>query len=89
LHNLYGCGSFGYLWNQAIEESFVEFASKIEDKKQFFITKELPLEGVTCAVNEMQELLMLELEMVVMFLMYKRTKEVIKICILVYREDII
>jgi UDP-N-acetylmuramate--alanine ligase len=52
------------------------FASKIEDKKQSFITKELPLEGVTCAVNEdaVFKALMLELEMAV-FLMYKRHKE--------------
>jgi hypothetical protein len=33
-------------------------------KKQSFITKELPLEGVTCSVNEdaVSRLLMLELE---------------------------
>jgi UDP-N-acetylmuramate--alanine ligase len=36
----------------AIEESFVEFANKVEDKSRLFITKELPLEGVTVAVNE-------------------------------------
>ncbi|MFV8332361.1 UDP-N-acetylmuramate--L-alanine ligase [Flavobacterium sp. GSP14] len=41
-----------YGTSEAIEESFVEFASKIEDKSNLFITKELPLEGVTCAVNE-------------------------------------
>lgn len=41
-----------YGTSEAIEESFVEFASKIEDKSKLFITKELPLEGVTCAVNE-------------------------------------
>ncbi|MBG6110328.1 UDP-N-acetylmuramate--alanine ligase [Flavobacterium sp. CG_9.10] len=36
----------------AIEESFIEFASKVEDKSNLFITKELHIEGVTCAVNE-------------------------------------
>ncbi|MFV8365042.1 UDP-N-acetylmuramate--L-alanine ligase [Flavobacterium sp. XS1P27] len=41
-----------YGTSEAIEESFIEFASKIEDKRNLFITKELPLEGVTCAVNE-------------------------------------
>jgi UDP-N-acetylmuramate--alanine ligase len=41
-----------YGTSQAIEESFVEFASKVEDKSNLFITKELPLEGITCAVNE-------------------------------------
>lgn len=41
-----------YGTTEAIEESFLEFASKIEDKNNLFITKELPIEGVTCAVNE-------------------------------------
>ena len=41
-----------YGTSEAIEESFIEFASKIEDKSKLFITKELPLEGVICAVNE-------------------------------------
>jgi UDP-N-acetylmuramate--alanine ligase len=41
-----------YGTSAAIEESFIEFASKVEDKKNLFITKELPIEGVTCAVNE-------------------------------------
>ena len=41
-----------YGTSQAIEESFIEFASKVEDKNNLFITKELPIEGVTCAVNE-------------------------------------
>ena len=36
----------------AIEESFREFADKIEDKNKLFITKYLPIEGVRCAVNE-------------------------------------
>ncbi len=36
----------------AIEASFVEFADKVEDKSKLFITKELPIKGVTCAVNE-------------------------------------
>ncbi|RKS15208.1 UDP-N-acetylmuramate--L-alanine ligase [Flavobacterium sp. 120] len=41
-----------YGTSEAIEESFLEFASKIEDKSNLFITKELAIEGVTCAVNE-------------------------------------
>nr|WP_315186104.1 UDP-N-acetylmuramate--L-alanine ligase [uncultured Flavobacterium sp.] len=41
-----------YGTSEAIEASFVEFANKVEDKSKLFITKELPLEGVTCAVNE-------------------------------------
>ena len=41
-----------YGTSEAIEESFMEFASKIEDKSKLFITKELPIEGVICAVNE-------------------------------------
>jgi UDP-N-acetylmuramate--alanine ligase len=41
-----------YGTTEAIQESFSEFASKITDKKKFFIAKELPLEGVECAVNE-------------------------------------
>lgn len=41
-----------YGTSEAIEESFIEFASKVEDKTKLFITKELPIEGVTCAVNE-------------------------------------
>ena len=41
-----------YGTSAAIEESFIEFASKVEDKSNLFITKELPIEGVTCAVNE-------------------------------------
>ena len=36
----------------AIEASFVEFADKVSDKSQLFITKNLPLDGVTVAVNE-------------------------------------
>ena len=36
----------------AIGASFVEFANKITDKSQLFITNELPIEGVTCAVNQ-------------------------------------
>jgi hypothetical protein len=51
LHYVNGCGPFRYLWySDAIKESFVEFANKI--KSRLFITKELPLEGVTVAVNE-------------------------------------
>ncbi len=41
-----------YGTSEEIEASFVEFANKVEDKTQLFITKELPIEGVTCAVNE-------------------------------------
>jgi UDP-N-acetylmuramate--alanine ligase len=41
-----------YGTSEAIEESFVEFANKVEDKSRLFITKLLPLEGVTIAVNE-------------------------------------
>ena len=36
----------------AIEASFVEFADKVTDKSKLFITNELPIQGVTCAVNE-------------------------------------
>jgi len=36
----------------AIEASFSEFADKVEDKTKLFITKDLPIKGVTCAVNE-------------------------------------
>jgi UDP-N-acetylmuramate--alanine ligase len=41
-----------YGTSDAIKESFVEFANKVKDKSRLFITKELPLEGVTVAVNE-------------------------------------
>ena len=37
---------------EAIEASFVEFADKVEDKSKLFITKYLPIKGITCAVNE-------------------------------------
>jgi UDP-N-acetylmuramate--alanine ligase len=36
----------------AIEASFREFADKVDDKSKLFITKELPIKGVTCAVNQ-------------------------------------
>jgi UDP-N-acetylmuramate--alanine ligase len=36
----------------AIEASFVEFADKIEDKSKLFITNDLPLEGISCTINE-------------------------------------
>jgi UDP-N-acetylmuramate--alanine ligase len=36
----------------AIEASFVEFADKVEDKSKLFRTKDLPIKGVTCAVDE-------------------------------------
>jgi hypothetical protein len=41
-----------YGTSEEIVASFVEFANKVEDKSQLFITNELPIEGVTCAVNE-------------------------------------
>ena len=41
-----------YGTSEEIEASFVEFANKVEDKSQLFITNELTIEGVTCAVNE-------------------------------------
>jgi UDP-N-acetylmuramate--alanine ligase len=41
-----------YGTSEQIEASFVEFANKVEDKSQLFITNELPIEGVICAVNE-------------------------------------
>ncbi|TDD94020.1 UDP-N-acetylmuramate--L-alanine ligase [Flavobacterium cellulosilyticum] len=36
----------------SIEASFVEFADKVTDKSKLFITTDLPLKGITCAVNE-------------------------------------
>jgi UDP-N-acetylmuramate--alanine ligase len=41
-----------YGTSDAIEASFLEFADKVEDKSKLFITKDLPLAGVTVAVNE-------------------------------------
>lgn len=41
-----------YGTSDAIEASFVEFASKVEDINNLFITKELPLDGVQCSINE-------------------------------------
>lgn len=41
-----------YGTSDAIEASFVEFANKIEDKSKLFITNQLPIEGMVCAVNE-------------------------------------
>jgi UDP-N-acetylmuramate--alanine ligase len=41
-----------YGTSEAIEASFVEFANKVTDKSKLFITNELPIEGVVCAVNE-------------------------------------
>jgi UDP-N-acetylmuramate--alanine ligase len=41
-----------YGTTDAIEASFVEFADKVEDKSQLFITKDLPLTGVTVAIDE-------------------------------------
>ena len=36
----------------AIEASFVEFADKIQDKTKLFITNDLPIQGMTCAIND-------------------------------------
>lgn len=36
----------------SIEASFVEFADKIEEKSKLFIAKDLPLKGISVAVNE-------------------------------------
>ncbi|MGO4904530.1 UDP-N-acetylmuramate--L-alanine ligase [Flavobacterium sp. W20_MBD1_R3] len=44
-----------YGTSESLEESFLEFASKIEDKNNLFVTKELPLEGVTCAINDVAD----------------------------------
>ncbi len=41
-----------YGTSDEIEKSFVEFADKIEDTKNLIVTNELPLKGVTVAVNE-------------------------------------
>jgi UDP-N-acetylmuramate--alanine ligase len=38
--------------SQAIEESFIEFAGKVTDKSNLFVSNGLPLNGVTIAVNE-------------------------------------
>ena len=38
--------------SDAIEASFIEFAAKVEDKNKLFITKELPLAGISVSVNE-------------------------------------
>ena len=36
----------------AIEDSFREFANKIEDKTKMFIPNGIPLEGINCSINE-------------------------------------
>jgi len=36
----------------AIEESFREFANKVEDKTKLFVPKGLPLEGMTVGIDE-------------------------------------
>ncbi|TPD65639.1 UDP-N-acetylmuramate--L-alanine ligase [Flavobacterium microcysteis] len=36
----------------SIEASFVEFADKVKDKEKLFVVKDLPLEGISVAVNE-------------------------------------
>lgn len=38
--------------SSAIEDSFREFANKVEDKSKLFVPKGLPLEGLTVAINE-------------------------------------
>lgn len=38
--------------SEAIENSFIEFADKVTDKSNLFISKGLPLKGITIAVNE-------------------------------------
>jgi UDP-N-acetylmuramate--alanine ligase len=44
------------------QTSFLEFADKVEDKSQLFITKDLPLTGVTVAVAKMLFTVLLTLE---------------------------
>ncbi|OOV26969.1 UDP-N-acetylmuramate--L-alanine ligase [Flavobacterium sp. LM5] len=41
-----------YGTSDAIEDSFREFANKVTDKTKLFIAKDLPLEGMICAINE-------------------------------------
>lgn len=41
-----------YGTTEEIEASFIEFANKVDDKSQLFITNELPIEGIICAVND-------------------------------------
>ena len=41
-----------YGTSDAIEESFREFADKVQDKTKLFITTDLPLSGITVGVNE-------------------------------------
>jgi UDP-N-acetylmuramate--alanine ligase len=41
-----------YGTSDAIEASFIEFADKVTDKSRLFITKQLPIEGATVAINE-------------------------------------
>ncbi|HWS60529.1 MAG TPA: UDP-N-acetylmuramate--L-alanine ligase [Flavobacterium sp.] len=36
----------------SIEDSFREFANKIKDKTKLFIPKDIPLEGISCSINE-------------------------------------
>lgn len=38
--------------SSAIEDSFREFANKVEDKSKLFVPKGLPLDGLTVAINE-------------------------------------
>ena len=41
-----------YGTDEAIKESFTEFADKVQDKNKLFVTTQLPLSGVTVGVNE-------------------------------------
>ncbi len=41
-----------YGTDEAIKDSFTEFADKVEDKRRLFITTDLPLSGITVGVNE-------------------------------------
>ena len=41
-----------YGTDKAIKESFTEFADKVADKSNLFVTTDLPLSGVTVGVNE-------------------------------------
>jgi len=41
-----------YGTDEAIKESFTEFAAKVEDQSKLFITTDLPLSGITVGVNE-------------------------------------
>lgn len=44
-----------YGTSEAIENTFLEFANKIQDKTKLFLSSEIPFEGVFCAVNKEAE----------------------------------